>query len=385
VADQGIPKEALFAVRAMLSALQRSTRLLRRDPGRGQATAAVREFVQRARAATENGLLLELRGRDVFLGGTAVHRSAPGDGLMATLSALGVGGIRFEAAVTDAELRDFTALLASDTGICGAPEDDVVGRFQLAELRHVSLLPAHRAPGFADQRSEPWSVLPRPAQPSPTAQAAVDRELEANLPAQAAQQLLADFAAGTAPSPLPLLERLLQAMLDRGDAAGAAWLLAEAGQGSLDDATSAPLRESALRRFTSAWTAACLDGGPRQVQGLIALALELGEDAVARCLAAEPLLALPEAERFLATMIASTPAAAARAVGLVALEQLPRLLHAIACAGAPLPFDQLAQRLADPLARPVPAQLAAALRELPLAAGERSLLAAALAAEPPRR
>src|SRR6185369_3565922 len=102
-----------------------------------QATAAVREFVQRARAATENGLLLELRGRDVFLGGTAVHRSVPGDGLMATLSALGVGGIRFEAAVTDAELRDFTALLAAETGICGAPEEDVVGRFQLAELRHV--------------------------------------------------------------------------------------------------------------------------------------------------------------------------------------------------------------------------------------------------------
>lgn len=382
--DRGAAPGALFAVRAMLSALQRATRMLARAGTGNQRSAAVREFVQRARAATATGLHLELRSGEVFLGTTAVHSNAPGCDLMTTLSALGVGAIHFDAAVTDAELRDFVALLGSDTGPCGAPEDDVVARCQLAELRHITLLPAHTqlnpAPGH--RTAEPWAALPRPRRASSAAQAAVDRELEANLPAQAAQLLLADL--GPDHPGVPLLERLLQAMLDRSDAAGAAWLLAQAAKSSvLDAAVAQGLRHSAAERLSSAWTTACLEGGPRQVQGLTALALELGEDAVARCLATPALLDLPEAERYLAAMIASAPAAAARAVATVDLELLPRLCRAIARTGAPLPVGETVARLSAASRAPL-AELESVLGELPSGSAARADLQQVLSALPSR-
>ncbi len=370
---------ARFAARALLIALQRARRLLRQHgPEHGLTATALRELTGRMRAVTAHAgeLTIELRGGSARLGQRDLYQDDPGDDLLAGLSALGIGALRITAEADAAAVRTFVTHLADPASASGSPEDDLVARLRRAHLRGIELLPAASWLGALPGRHGPWNALPVAPEPPDWARHGLAAEAGRNLPAQAAAACLEDLQAGPAAPAAVSLAAVLRAMLDRGDAHGAAWLIGEIGRSPLPLPQRRDLLQTAHARLDDGWIAACVQGGPHQVQGLVGLALELGTAAVASCLCSAELLRLPDAARYLAPLLTALPEVTAIAIDEVDLPLLPDLLAAVTGSGTALPVPaclrrlDLARRLGAPA--PLRERIAAALRAAPLDAEERA-------------
>lgn len=270
--------------------LHRAVRTLRQH-------AAEPRLVQAAVARCQHDLLAATAQRDVHLqldrgvvraGGAALMPYAADDASFGRLAAAGIGEVVLQQGLTAATVGRCVELLATPTPDAD-PTHDIADALRTAELPGVLLRAARTAdPGQNAPPAPDWWLLPAPRQTAVGLRALAARDREANLPLQAARLLLADLDGGNqvqAPTP-DLLDGLLQTMLQRGDANAAGWLI-EAAQhhAKIPVATVVQLRRRASEACSGDWLTAQVAGAD-QLQGLLSLAMQLGQDSVQRLAAA---------------------------------------------------------------------------------------------------
>jgi hypothetical protein len=210
------------------------------------------------------------------------------------LAAAGIGEVVLACGIPATMVEQLVATLAAAAVTTNA-EYDIAAVLRAADLPGVELLTADRH----DRDLEPdpdatahrpnWWLLPAPGPAALALQSLVERDHDNNLPAIVARLLLADLDDGAGmhnpPSP-QLLDGLFATMLQRGDAANAAWLLEQAQHHPAVPAEVAlQLRSRAAMACHGPWLVQQLERGDR-VQGLVALAMQLGDDSLQKVAAA---------------------------------------------------------------------------------------------------
>ncbi|MCA8949378.1 MAG: hypothetical protein KDE27_07735, partial [Planctomycetes bacterium] len=187
--------------------------------------------------ATED-LTIELAGGEVRCAGQTVLTYGRADVPFGLLAEAGVGTVILGRGTAEPELERLLRTCAAAPGNHDASYD-LARALRAADLPGLSLRAPSRsrrvgstAPGVD------WWLLPAP-HPNAELTRSIEREHAANLPARAMRLLLADLETGTPDRPTgPLLEALLDTMLARDDAAGAAELLERVAHSSaVSDAT----------------------------------------------------------------------------------------------------------------------------------------------------
>ncbi|MCR9248493.1 MAG: hypothetical protein NXI31_25990 [bacterium] len=237
-----------------------------------------------AKVVAERELVVELRGDEVLHDDRCVLRFDPTDVPFGRLADAGVGSITIARGTDEAQLGRLLRTCAAAPAVATA-DSDLARALRGADLPAVALR-APRGPqvGARQQRVD-WWLLPEP-QPSPELTGAVERELTVNRPIRALELLLGNAAIAAEVDLETALTVLLDAMLARHDGAGAAEFLQRTDQGhAVNDAVAARLRERAMQAFAGAWLRdglATLDDH----QGLVALAMQLGDTALDRLVGA---------------------------------------------------------------------------------------------------
>jgi hypothetical protein len=197
------------------------------------------------------------------------------------LATAGVGELVLARALPCPVLEQFVHLLASAVETTD-PEHDIAADLRAAELPGIEV---HAATRPTDPEPDPglrpdWWLLPGCTSRSPSVRALVERDRETNLPAATARLLFLDLDAG-APAGLAMhLGGLVTAMLQRGDAASAAWVLERAQHHPAVPAdVTQDLRRRATAAFHGDWLPAQFGAGER-LQGLVALAIQLGDESL---------------------------------------------------------------------------------------------------------
>lgn len=265
-------------------ALHQAIASRRQHPGNDALLrTAVRRCAETLAVATAAGpLTLTLRVAEVAVEGEPVLPFAAGEPPFGPLHDAGIGELELAPGVPTAELEQLVRHLAA-IGAEDDPERTVQRLLDDRGLPHVRLRASrHDEQAGTDPWSD-WSMLPLPAAPPPGLQAYVARCLATNLPALAAQQLLADAPASPEADGAVLVE-LLGRMLDERDLASASWLLAEVEpHTALPAAVRSAVREAALRRVDDAWLGQVLEHGSRaELMNLTSLVVQLGDDVAAR-------------------------------------------------------------------------------------------------------
>jgi len=228
-------------------------------------------------------LVVELGEGELRCGGQPALTYGPTDVPFGLLAEQGIGELRLARDLPAGSIEQLIGLLsAADTDA----EHDLASRLHRAHLPGVHLQAPDeetRTSGRAPRHTD-WSLLPEP-EVTQDSRRALERESRVSLAALAARLLLADLQAGAAhPGPHcgALLEGLLREMLAEGDAANAAWLLEQAHhQGEVTAEQALRLRSLALQSFASDWLALQIES-QGAIEGLLSLAMQLGEDSVQR-------------------------------------------------------------------------------------------------------
>ncbi|MCA8975080.1 MAG: hypothetical protein KDC98_10180 [Planctomycetes bacterium] len=234
-------------------------------------------------------LVIVLDGGEAICCGQVVVPYGPTDVPYGLLAEQGIGEITFGRGMTGETIGTLLDLLAAAS--VQAADQDLAAEIVKARLPHIRL----RAPtgDQAVRRSTGqrigWWLLPEPRVAAST-QRVVERALAGNLPLAAARMLLADLddeaAANVPDDSSHHLDSLMQAMLAGGDAAGATWLLEQTPRhrGVTAERCRA-LRGLARHAFAGDWLSLQLEHGDR-LDGLVALAMELGDESFERLTAA---------------------------------------------------------------------------------------------------
>ncbi len=234
-------------------------------------------------AAAERPMVLQIDRRAVHLAGEPVLHHQPGEVPFGALAGAGIGEVVVRSDVTELGLRSLLRLLGA------AVTGERTGADLVAALRQAT--PAGivlRAASVTGERSGAvdhcWLTLPPPDPRFHGLQAAIERDRDANLPALAAARLLA-FLEQVPPGGdrrADLLDGLFAAMLQRGDAASAAWLLEQCEHHErVPPAIVILLRQRALAAWHGPWLGQQLTGGTApDPHGLVALAITLGDRAL---------------------------------------------------------------------------------------------------------
>lgn len=236
-----------------------------------------------AMAAAEQPLVIAVQRDAVRIGEHEVLRHEAGEVPFGALFSAGIGEIEITHAVTATSLRTLLQILAQARTIDPGGAD-LVTNLRTANLLGVQLRAAVRG----TSRGEPeatgnWWPLGQADPRFQPLQAQIERDRDANLPALATRRLLAllDDPSGR-PARVDHLEGLLSAMLRRGDAGSASWLLESADHHAAVPADTAMLLR---QRLLDSWYGAWLDeqlplATPTQLQALTALGIQLGAEAL---------------------------------------------------------------------------------------------------------
>lgn len=264
-------------------ALLQAVRVLRQhgdQPRLGES--AIRRCVTAVRAAAANApLVVPLRAGSAAAVSTQGLICIPGEVPFGALLAAGFGEIAFAADVAAEDVERFVRMLAaSDTtarGPAGLPQRLVAAAIAGVRLR-AAPSPVLAAP-VAD-----FALLP-PTQAPGALRPQVARDLAANLPLHAAGFVLADLADAPRRYQDRLarhLEPLVCAMLERGDATSATWLLEQvAANSAVPPPVAAELRRAADRHCDPGWfTTQLATASQQDVFALLALAMQLGDRAL---------------------------------------------------------------------------------------------------------
>jgi hypothetical protein len=268
------------AARHAVQSLHQAVRTLRQHilhPRLG--AAAIQLCVAAVRAATtREPLHLQLQDGVVAANGEAVLPFAGGDVPFGALADAGIGELVLAAGIGADAVERLVHLLADAS--LGEGDGDIGECLRSADLPGVQFRAATSSDAVSPDESlrGDWWMLPRPS-PTAALQPLIEADGCANLPAVAAQLLLADLDAAEAPRPPVghLLDPLLAALLQRGDGASAAWLLERAfGHPDVPPVVAEQLRARATAACRGAWLAEQVRD-PDRVQGLVALAMQLGD------------------------------------------------------------------------------------------------------------
>ena len=207
----------------------------------------------------------------------------------AQLAALGVGQLCLRQGADPADAR---ALIDALYSLCDGTRAGDDGLLCLADLSNVGLRGASGAGLRPD--TDAWASLPSPAPTSDELRSSVERDLAANLPALAARQLL-DDAELEVQTVRPILQALLERMLDADDVKSAAWMLGEVERRAyVDPITRDQLFAQARARCSKRFLRAQLEQGTNDaLLELAALVVLLGEDVAAAFAAAADEAARP--------------------------------------------------------------------------------------------
>jgi len=269
--------------RNAVQSLHQAVRTLRQhilQPRLGQA--AVLRCVAAVQAATGTGpLQLRLEGGIVATHDEELLRYSVGDVPFGSLAAAGIGELTLPAQFDPHSIERLVQLLA-EASCSGDAEHDVVACLRAAELPGVLFRAAVSSDteGPDEGPRADWWMLPEKA-PSTALQPLIERDGFANLPAQAARLLLADLDDSHRKRPIGhLLDPLLTALLQRGDSANAAFLLERAlAHADVAPAIAEQLRARAAAACHGDWLREQLEQ-PDRIQGLVALAMQLGDQTV---------------------------------------------------------------------------------------------------------
>lgn len=266
-----------------MHSLHRAVRTLRQHRGElrlGQ-DAVARSVAALQEATADRPLRLQFGAGHVAVDGEDVLPFAPGEAPFGSLAAAGVGELLLARGVGGPTLEQLVHLLASATETTDS-EHDVAADLRAAELPGVEV---HAATRLTDDGPGPglrqdWWLLPGQPLRSQALQALAERDREANLPALAARLLFHDLDEEVRPDRAALLGGLVSAMLQRGDAASVAWVLERAQQHpSVPAAVAHGLRGRAAAAFLGDWLPTQFGPGVR-LQGLVALAMQLGDECL---------------------------------------------------------------------------------------------------------
>lgn len=244
----------------------------------------------------ETDLVILLQNGAVCCLGQSVLPYGPTDVPFGLLAESGIGELTLAQGTSAGTLDRMLTLFAAARATAGADVDLAaeLHRANLAGL-HLCVPEQNPVPRRSTGQRIDWWLLPEP-QPTLETQRLVERDLATNLPFVNGRQLLADLDATgsqTAPTAGRVLGGLMQAMLQAGDAAGAAWMLeqAEHHPGVGADQVLA-LRGLAVCSFESDWLGAQLEHGER-TQGLVTLGLQLGDESFEKLTAAAATAGVP--------------------------------------------------------------------------------------------
>ncbi len=248
----------------------------------GQA-AVDRATLAVAAAVQQQPLVIGVRDDGVYVLADLVRRHDPGEVPFGALFDAGIGELELDAAVTTTSLRSMLHLLAA------AGTDDPGGARLVASLRVANLLGVHlraavrHGSSKAATASPNWWPLAPPDPRFAGLQRRIERDRDANLPSLVSRRVFAALDAGEDGRRwVPHLDALLAAMLRRGDAGSAGWLLETADHHPGVSADAALLLR---QRAQTAWFGTWLDeqlssATPARLQALTALGMQLGAEAL---------------------------------------------------------------------------------------------------------